>query len=381
MGLCALVLAVGAVLQATADEVTGVVMVPSGNALVPRLTIEGTVGSRHEIQYCIGLRQPHWLLLTNLVVAHSPYWLVDAGAVPGAPRFYRVTAPAPETAPESMVLVPAGGFTMGDALDGTGSALPLHTVYVSAFYMDRYEVTKALWDEVKTWNGGNGYTYESPGSGKAANHPVQTVNWRDCVKWCNARSEKEGRTPCYYNEAGLATLFKTGVDVPYVKWDANGYRLPTEAEWEKAARGGASGRRFPWSNGDTITHSLANYVVYQEHGSNYYPYDQSPTASYHPDYADMVWPYTSPVGCFAANGYGLHDMAGNVWEWCCDRQGPYPSSAQSDPHGSETGSYRVYRGGSWNSHAVRCRAAVRFYNVSAYNYCDLGFRCVLAAGQ
>jgi len=96
---------------------------------------------------------------------------------------------------------------MGDALDGTGSALPLHTVYVSAFYMDRYEVTKALWDEVKAWNGGNGYTYESPGSGKAANHPVHTVNWRDCVKWCNARSENEGRTPCYYNEAGLTTLF------------------------------------------------------------------------------------------------------------------------------------------------------------------------------
>jgi len=381
MGLCALALAVGAGIQATADEVTEVVMVPSGGTLVPRLTIEGVVGAQHQIQYCIGLRQPNWRVLTNLVVAHSPYWLVDAGAAPGVPRFYRVAGPAPQTAPESMVLIPAGSFTMGDALDGTGSALPLHTVYVSAFYMDRYEVTKALWDEVKGWSGGNGYSYESAGSGKAANHPVQTVNWRDCVKWCNARSQKEGRTPCYYNEAGLTTLYKTGVDAPYMKWEANGYRLPTEAEWEKAARGGANGRRFPWSNGDTITHGLANYCVYQLCGTNYYACDESPTAGYHPGFADRVWPYTSPVGSFEANGYGLYDMAGNVWEWCWDRDGAYPSNPQSDPHGPEVGSYRVYRGGSWYKCAVQCRVAIRYYYASAYRNYDLGFRCVLAAGQ
>ena len=105
---------------------------------------------------------------------------------------------------------------------------------------------------------GNGYSYDYPGSGKAANHPVQGVDWYDVVKWCNARSQKEGRTPAYYQNAALTQVYKSGEVAPYVNWNT-GYRLPTEAEWEKAARGGASGHRFPWSNVETITHSQANY--------------------------------------------------------------------------------------------------------------------------
>lgn len=288
----------------------------------------------------------------------------------------RVQVTASDSAPGSMVLIAAGSFQMGDALgDGYSEEVPRHTVYVSAFYMDRCEVTKSLWDTVKAWNGGNGYSYDNAGSGKAANHPVHTVNWFDVVKWCNARSQKEGWTPCYYTDAGLTTIYKTGQGAPYVKWNANGYRLPTEAEWEKAARGGAAGHRFPWSDTDTIQHSRANY-----YSSSSYAYDTSPTRGYHPTFNDGIDPYTSPVGYFAANGYGLGDMAGNVWEWCWDWYDAawYSNggATQNDTRGPSSGSYRLLRGGGWNDYARLARCAHRAYGTPLGANYVIGFRCV-----
>jgi sulfatase modifying factor 1 len=175
----------------------------------------------------------------------------------------------------------------------------------------------------------NGYSFDHVGSGKASNHPVHSVNWYDCVKWCNARSQMAGKTPCY----NLSTWS--------CNYNANGYRLPTMDEWEYAARGGLSSKRFPW--GDNINHNHANYKA----NGLAYPYDTSSYTNdtFHPSYDEGDYPYTSPVESFSSNGYGLYDMSGNVWEWC----------------NTASGSYRPLRGGSW-------------YNTANYAHCGYEYR-------
>ena len=265
---------------------------------------------------------------------------------------------------------------MGDTFsEGSSYELPLHTVYVSAFYMDKYDVTKSLWDSVYQWAINHGYNFDNPGSGKAANHPVQTIDWYDCVKWCNARSEMEGRTPAYYTDASQMVVYRTGqVDVnnSSVNWNA-GYRLPTEAEWEKAARGGLSGQRFSWGN--VIDETLANYQG-KTVGAGGQSYDLGPDG-YNTAFTNGVIPYTSPVIYFAPNGYGLYDMAGNVREWCWDWSGNYASDSQTDPRGPTSGPSRVYRTGSWSQFATACRASYRFWFAANYSIYFMGFRSVL----
>ena len=272
------------------------------------------------------------------------------------PMFYRVVMSTNQP-PAGMVWIDGGEFAMGDNLEnGEPDEAPLHTNFVSGFWMDEMEVTKAKWDEVYTWATNHGYAFDHAGSGKTNDHPVQTVNWYDCVKWCNARSQKEGLTPCYYTSGALSSVYtqrQVNVSNDWVNWSANGYRLPTEAEWEKAAQGGRQGRLFPWG-GDTISHSQANY-----RSTNLYSYDISPTRGLHPAYTNGGTPYTSPAGSFAANGYGLHDMAGNVWEWCWDWYENYSAEYQTDPRGPASGSRRVRRGGSWSSEADALRCTVR----------------------
>jgi formylglycine-generating enzyme required for sulfatase activity len=240
--------------------------------------------------------------------------------------------------------------------------------------MDTNLVSYTQWQQVYQWALTNGYSFDGAGSGKASAHPVQTIDWYDVVKWCNARSQKEGLAPCYYTDSGLTLVYKTGQVNPYVKWIANGYRLPTEAEWEKAARGGASGHRFPWSSVDTITHSRANY-----YSSTLFSYDISPTRGYHPTFTNVPPVYTSPVGYFAANGYGLCDMAGNVMQWCWDwyDYAYYSVSPGTDPRGPDFGAYRVLRGGSWGDYAVDARCGSRtFYKEPWSANAYIGLRCV-----
>jgi len=371
IGLCALALGAGMAAQGAAPVITD-------TAMVPRFTIQSDLGVTNQIQYCADLSQTNWVVLTNLVVTQSPYWFVDVDAPPAPRRFYRVLALGTNSpVPPGMALIPAGSFTMGNCMDsseGWSEELPLHAVYVSAFCMEKHEVTKSLWDMVYQWAITNGYSFDHAGSGKAANHPVQTIDWYDCVKWCNARSEQEGRTPAYYTSAAQTTVYRSGqtnVETNCVNW-SSGYRLPTEAEWEKASRGGLSGHRFPW--GDTISESQANYY------GNTTNYDLGPDG-YNATFAIGGEPYTSPVGYFGANGYGLYDMAGNVLEWCWDWYGEYSSGSQTDPRGPASGSLRVLRGGSWSDGAVNSRAAGRSRDEPTYSYRTFGFRSVLPPGQ
>jgi formylglycine-generating enzyme len=301
---------------------------------------------------------------TAALTTTTTYW-VRVSNTAGNVNSALATVTVGSSTPTDLALIPAGAFTMGRTSGDTDTNAPPVTVTVSAFYLGKNEVTKALWDEVRTWGTANGYTDLAAGAGKAANHPVQTVSWWDVIKWCNARSEKEGLTPCY---TVSGAVMKTGATAPTVNWSANGYRLPTEAEWEKAARGGVSGKRFPWGT-DTISHSQANF--WNAGGEAY----QTGTTGSHPSYATGSTPYTSSVGAFAANAYGLHDMAGNVWEWCWDWYGAstYVTGA-TDPRGAVSGTDRVSRGGSWYGYAFNCRAASRVNGTPWIRDNNFGFR-------
>jgi formylglycine-generating enzyme required for sulfatase activity len=272
-------------------------------------------------------------------------------------------------APPGMVLVPAGVFKMGNSIgdpDITDAATVI--AKVSAFYMDTNLVSYRQWQRVYNWATSRGYGFDHAGNGKAANHPVQTVDWYDVVKWCNARSQLAGLTPVYYTDPGLTRVYTNGQEMVYVNWAAKGYRLPTEAEWEKAARGGLSGQRFPWGN--TISESQANY----DGNTADYSYDFGP-AGYNVVGETGEGAYTSPVGSFAANGYGLYDMAGNVFEWCWDWYGT-PYAGGINPHGPLFGSLRVLRGGGWDNGADYARCANRLIGYPNCTDEAFGFRCV-----
>ena len=287
--------------------------------------------------------------LTKQVYGAAAELTVNATNLPQAFTFpLTVAAPA---VPAGFALVPAGSFTMGYvSLDnGDGYMIP-HDVAVSGFVMQTKEVSKSQWDTVKAWGATRGYTDLPTKSTTGPTYPVRS-SWSDALKWCNARSEMDSLTPCYTVNG---QPMRVGTATPDVDWNANGYRLPTEAEWEKAARGGLVGKRFPW--GDTISRSQAVYF-----SSFNDPYDLGGGGG-----ADPVHGISgAPVGSFQPNGYGLYDMAGNVAEWCWDRfsQGYYLTSPKVNPYGPNSISYpetRVVRGGAGNSYANWCRSSFRY---------------------
>jgi len=305
-------------------------------------------------------------------------------------------------APPGFAFIPAGSFQMGDNLgDGYEWEVPVHKVYVGAFYLERTEVTNEMMVEVMQWAHSQGkisvtsatvrnlegdsqelldldstdcrITWNRSQLGmkasKSEGYPCVEVTWYGAVAFCNYRSQMEGRTPCY-------DLSNWACD-----WNADGYRLPTEAEWERAARGGPSGLRFPW--GGSIDHDWANVLA----NGSAYPYDVSPytEGTHHPSYDDRSDLHTSPVGSFPPTGQGrrLYDMAGNVSEWCWDWFSTtyYERSTISNPRGPDWAVYRTKRGGSWADGAFYCRVASRVGGSAGYSYGYSGFRCVLPVVQ
>jgi formylglycine-generating enzyme required for sulfatase activity len=393
LGLCALALGSFVTAHAAAPVITNITLIRAN----PHLGIQSDVGAINRVQFTTNLSQANWVVLTNLVVSQGGYEFVHTNPSVAPARFYRIVA-CPTNAPSGMSMIPAGPFTMGDTLDADTNAVPAHSVYVSAFYMDRNLVSKSLWDQVSQWATNHGYVFQTTlwgtpyGLGKAASHPVQEVTWYIAVKWCNARAEKEGLTPCYYTDAAQTEVYRdqsVSISNIWVQWTANGYRLPTEAEWEKAARGGVSGHRFPWSGADTITQARANYNSTWSGGHPIYSYDLNSISGYSSRFNDGVTPYTSPVGFFPANGYGLYDMSGNVWEWCWDWYRIYwygeAGATQNDTRGPVSGDLiggpplftprRVIRGGSWVDDAHSARCANRSNGMTGAAGDLLGFRC------
>jgi formylglycine-generating enzyme required for sulfatase activity len=229
-----------------------------------------------------------------------------------------------------MIFVQGGTFQMGYN-DGDSDENPIHSVTVSNFYIGKFEVTQKEWKDVMGSN---------PSNFKGDNLPVENVSWYDAVDFCNKKSEKEGLLKCYSGSG-------ENISCDFSK---NGYRLPTEAEWEYAAHGGVSARSTTYSGSNNIG-EVAWYYYSKKSGSK-----------------------TQPVGTKKANELGIYDMSGNVWEWCWDWYGSYSSSSQTNPKGASSGSSRVSRGGCWYDFAFRCRVTDRRYRNLDFRGDGVGFR-------
>ena len=257
-------------------------------------------------------------------------------AGPTAPSAARKESASPNPAGTNavaLVQIPGGKFLMGDKDEIDA---PPHEVVVNSFLMDRHLVTQEQFQKIMGAN---------PSRWKGGKNPVEQLRWSDAAKFCNQRSELEGLQPCY----DLKTLV--------CNFEANGYRLPTEAEWEYACRAGTTTAYF---FGDSPA-KAGDYAWIDKNSGG------------HP----------RPVGQKQPNPWGLYDMAGNVWEWCNDfyKVDYYQEAPRENPSGPKEGQNKVLRGGAWRFSADNCRSGYRYnespgYSDVCFGYDIYGFRCV-----
>jgi formylglycine-generating enzyme required for sulfatase activity len=297
-----------------------------------KLSITGEVGSQYDIQFSTNLANPRgWTSLSLITLPASPY--VVPGTAPAAVgcRFYRAVAIASQN---PTVLILPGTFNLGsptNELDRFSDEGPQTAVTISrGFQIGLHPVTQ---QEYQSVTGSNPSAFTGD-----LNRPVDQVSWNDATNYCALLTQRElaaGRIP-----AGST------------------YRLPTEAEWEYAARAGTSTRFFYGEDPDYA--DLANYAWYQDNSDG----------------------QTQPVGQKLPNPWGLYDVYGNVWEWCQDWYvDSYPGGTLIDPQGPAAGDYRVLRGGSWSTYMTLCRSATRLADVPTDAFSNYGFRIVLVPGQ
>lgn len=254
--------------------------------------------------------------------------------------------------------IPAGTFQMGKV----GVADPVHSVTISkAFYMGKHEVTQAQYKEIM---GANPSHFTSANSyANTDQQPVELVSWYDSVRFSNALSANQSLAPCYTNQSGNTTIADR--DTVTCNWSANGYRLPTEAEWELACRGSSTNTTTYYWGSDSSEATVKQYAWCSSNA--YDSYWTSPHAEKSG---------TQPVGTKLPNAFGLYDMSGNVWEWCYDSYYDYSPGAQTDPRGAEGGFNCVSRGGCWFSDPYSLGSASRAGGRMTYRSSALGFRLV-----
>jgi formylglycine-generating enzyme required for sulfatase activity/serine/threonine protein kinase len=286
--------------------------------------------------------------------------VVSSPVKPGTRAGEVVTLPLDGDLAMRFAWCPPGTFRMGSPKTEAKrdeDETPHRVTLTKGFYLGVHEVTQAQWKAVL---GTNPSVFKGKDAGEEKKLPVENVSWFDCVEFCIKLSERKHRKPCY-RLANVQRDKEGSIEAADVEFLAGGtgYRLPTEAEWEYACRAGTV---TPFHFGDTLSTDQANY-------DGRFPYGKGKEGEFRKT--------TTPVGIFPANGWGLFDMHGNVWEWCQDGYGKYASGDRKDPQGDKAGFARVLRGGSWNVNPGFCRSAGRHRFLPARRSNFVGCRVVL----